>query len=225
MRVVVPFGAERPKTRLSPVLDADERRAFARAMLRDVLDALASTGHDPTVVATAPVDCDAPVEVDDRPLTEAVNDRLPGGAGDDAAAEDDAKADADAAAEDDRPDPIAVVMADLALATPAALERLFAPDADVVLAPGRGGGTNALVVRHPGFRVDYHGASIRDHRAIARDVGASTATVDSFRLATDVDEPGDLVEVLLHADSRAAAWLREAGFAVTATDGRVEATR
>ena len=219
MRVVVPFGAERPKTRLSPVLDADERRAFARAMVRDVLDALASTGHDPTVVATAPVDCDAPVEVDERPLTEAVNDRLPGGAGDDAAA------DAGAAAEDDRPDPVAVVMADLALATPAALERLFAPDADVVLAPGRGGGTNALVVRHPGFHVDYHGASIRDHRAIARDVGASTATVDSFRLATDVDEPGDLVEVLLHADGRAAAWLREAGFAVTATDGRVEATR
>ena len=218
MRVVVPFGAERPKTRLSSVLDADERRAFARAMLRDVLDALASTGHDPTVVATAPVDCDASVEVDDRPLTEAVNGRLPGGAGD-------AAADADAAAEDDRPDPVAVVMADLALATPAALERLFAPDADVVLAPGRGGGTNALVVRHPGFRVDYHGASIRDHRAIARDVGASTATVDSFRLATDVDEPGDLVEVLLHADGRAAAWLREAGFAVTATDGRVEATR
>ena len=179
MRVVVPFSAERPKTRLSSVLDADERRTFARVMLRDVLDALASTGHDPTVVATAPVDCDAPVEVDERPLTEAVNDRLPGGAGDDAAA------DAGAAAEDDRPDPVAVVMADLALATPAALERLFAPDADVVLAPGRGGGTNALVVRHPGFRVDYHGASIRDHRAIARDVGASTATVDSFRLATD----------------------------------------
>ena len=220
MRVVVPFGAERPKTRLSSVLDADERRAFARVMLRDVLDALASTGHDPTVVATAPVDCDAPVEVDDRPLTEAVNDRLPGGAGDAAGNGDDA-----AAAGDDRPDPVAVVMADLALATPAALERLFAPDADVVLAPGRGGGTNALVVRHSGFRVDYHGASIRDHRAIARDVGASTATVDSFRLATDVDEPGDLVEVLLHADGRAAAWLREAGFAVTATDGRVEATR
>ncbi|PSP49372.1 2-phospho-L-lactate guanylyltransferase [Halobacteriales archaeon QH_3_68_24] len=213
MRVVVPFSAERPKTRLSSVLDADERRAFARAMLRDVLDALASTGHDPTVVATAPVDCDAPVEVDDRPLTEAVNDRLPGGAGD------------DAAAEDDRPDPVAVVMADLALATPAALERLFAPDADVVFAPGRGGGTNALVVRDSGFHVDYHGASIRDHRAIAREVGASTATVDSFRLATDVDEPGDLVEVLLHADGRAAAWLRESGFAVTATDGRVEATR
>lgn len=206
MRIVVPFGAAEPKTRLSPTLDADERRVFARAMLRDVLEALPAR-HDATVLATASVDCDAPVVVDERPLTEAVNDRLPGG--------DQSETD----------DPVAVVMADLALATPAALERLFAPDADVVLAPGRGGGTNALVVRHPRFRVDYHGASIRDHRATAREVGADTATVDSFRLATDVDEPADLVELLLHADGRATAWLREADFAVTTTDGRVEATR
>jgi 2-phospho-L-lactate guanylyltransferase len=202
MRVVVPFGAVDPKTRLSPVLDADERRVFARAMLRDVLAALPDR-HDPTVLATGSVDCDAPVVVDERPLTAAVNDRLP--------------------AEGD--DPVAVVMADLALATTTAVERLFAPDAGVVLAPGRGGGTNALVVRDGRFRVDYHGASIRDHRAVAREVGAETATVDSFRLATDVDEPADLVEVLLHADGRATRWLREAGFAVTATDGRVEARR
>jgi 2-phospho-L-lactate guanylyltransferase len=203
MRVVVPFSADRPKSRLSPVLDPEERQAFAHAMLEDVLDALASTGHEPTVVATAPVECDTPVDVDDRPLTDAVDDRLPD-AGD---------------------DPTAVVMADLALATSGALARLFAPDADVVFAPGRGGGTNALVVRHPDFRVDYHGASIRDHREIAREIGAETATVDSFRLATDVDEPADLVEVLLHTGGQAADWLREAGFAVTATDGRVEARR
>jgi len=203
MRVVVPFGADRPKSRLSPVLDPEERQVLARTMLDDVLDALASAGHEPTVVATAPVECDAPVEVDDRPLTDAVDDRLP----------------------DVGDEPVAVVMADLALATPEALDRLFAPDADVVFAPGRGGGTNALVVRHPDFHVDYHGASIRDHREIARTVGAGRATVDSFRLATDVDEPADLVEVLLHAEGRAATWLREAGFTVTATDGRVEATR
>jgi len=214
MHVVVPFGAARPKTRLSPALDADERREFAHAMLRDVLAALPDR-HDPTVLATAPVECDAPVVVDERPLTEAVNDRLPGGdrpAGDES----------DAGSEDD---PVAVVMADLALATTDALERLFAPDADVVFAPGRGGGTNALVVRHPSFHVDYHGASIRDHRAIAADAELETATVDSFRLATDVDEPDDLVELLLHAEGHATDWLRETGFAVTTTDGRVEARR
>jgi 2-phospho-L-lactate guanylyltransferase len=203
MRVVVPFSADRPKSRLSPVLDAEERRAFARAMLDDVLDALGACGREPIVLATAPVECDAPVEVDERPLTDAVDDHLPG-VGD---------------------EPVAVVMADLALATPRALNRLFAPDTDVVFAPGRGGGTSALVVCHADFHVDYHGASIRDHREIAGRVGAETATVDSFRLATDVDEPADLVEVLLHTEGRAATWLREAGFELMATDGRVEAKR
>lgn len=214
--VLVPFDAVDPKRRLSPVLDADERAAFARVMLADVLDTLREAEYEPTVLATGPVDVDATVVVDDRPLTPAVNARLAG------------------EAEGPVPSPatpVAVVMADLALATPAALARLFAggadaPDLDVTIAPGRGGGTNALVVRDPAFRVDYHGASVRDHRRIARDAGLATGSVDSFRLATDVDEPADLVEVLLHADgSRSRAWLREAGFRVATGDGRVGVER
>jgi len=54
---------------------------------------------------------------------------------------------------------------------------------------GRGGGTNAFVARHPGFRVDYHDASIRDHRRIARELTDDVVEVDSFRLATDVTTP------------------------------------
>lgn len=193
MRTLLPFAAARPKTRLADVLEEGERRAFARVMLDDVLAALPE-GAEPLVVATEPVDVDAPVEVDDRPLTPAVNDRLD--------------------------PPTAVVMADLALATPAALGRLFGADADVVIAPGRGGGTNALVVRDPEFRVDYHGASVADHRHIVRDVGATVVEVDSFRLATDVDEPVDLLEVLLHGRGDAPDWLRERGFAVAVEDRR-----
>jgi len=220
MRVIVPFAPERPKTRLSPVLDRQERVAFARVMLDDVLDELSDLDSrgvgdvpepldapvtlDPEVLASAPVDCPVPVTVDERPLTEAVNAALPAAPGD---------------------DPVAVVMADLALATPAALARLFAPDADVVLAPGRGGGTNALVARDPSFRVDYHGASFRDHREIAREVGADLAVADSFRLSTDVDEPSDLVEVLLHGAGGAADWLADAGFDLASTDGRVAVER
>jgi len=210
MRVVVPFAPERPKTRLAPVLDEAGRAAFARVMLDDTLSVLSTLDDergvsvDPLVLSTAPVDCDAPVVVDDRPLTDAVNNHLPASDGD---------------------DPVAVVMADLALATPEALGRLFERDADVVVAPGRGGGTNALVVRDPAFRVDYHGASVRDHREIAREAGLSLAHVDSFRLATDIDEPADLVEVLLHGPGEAAAWLREAGFSVVAADGRVDVER
>jgi 2-phospho-L-lactate guanylyltransferase len=56
MRVVVPFGAAEPKTRLAPALDATERRVFARVMLVDVLAALVDAGYEPTVVADEPVD-------------------------------------------------------------------------------------------------------------------------------------------------------------------------
>ena len=234
MEVLVPFATDEPKSRLDPVLSSAERLAFAGAMLADVLDALDAVDADPTVLAvedlaavdppeTAVPDGDLPtdpgavvaergvaVRVDERPLTAAVNDAL---------AE---HFDADGGG----PDPVAVVVADLALATPAALERLFAADGEVVLAPGLGGGTSALVVRHPGFRVDYHGASCRDHRERAAAVGAGLAAVDSRRLATDVDEPGDLAEVLLHAEGAAPAWLRAAGVTIAVDEaGRVGVER
>jgi 2-phospho-L-lactate guanylyltransferase len=199
MEVLVPFAGREPKTRLADCLRPDERAAFARAMLLDVCEAVADAGHEPTVLSTAPIEVAWPVVVDDRPLTEAVNAALD--------------------------PPTAVVMADLALLTPAAVRRLVGTGGEVVLAPGLGGGTNAAVVRHDEFRFDYHGASVRDHRARARAVDAALATVDSFRLAVDVDEARDLVEVLLHGTGRAARWLTDAGFAVETTDGRVVARR
>ena len=202
MHVVVPFAADAPKTRLASVLESDERLAFARAMLADVLEAVCEAGHEPTVLSTTTLDVDSPVVVDDRPLDDAVNAALASTEG-----------------------PVAVVMADLALATPDALKRLFAAGGDVVLVPGRGGGTNALVARHPDFRVDYHGASYRDHRRIARDLDAELETVDSFRLSTDVDEPADLVEVLLHGGERSRTFLADAGFRLETTDGRVTVSR
>jgi 2-phospho-L-lactate guanylyltransferase len=217
MEVIVPFSTDRPKSRLSDVLSPDERGEFARVMLDDVVNAVAAASGEPRLLATGAVDVDRPVTVDDRPLTEAVNAALDarlGGDGD--------EGDAGGSSE-----PVAVVMADLALATPTAVERLFAAgrDADVAMVPGRGGGTNAFVASHPEFRVDYHGASYLDHREIAAEVGAEFAPVDSHRLGTDVDEPADLAEVLIHGEGRAAEWLREAGFALDASEGRVAAAR
>ncbi|GKZ13082.1 2-phospho-L-lactate guanylyltransferase [Haladaptatus sp. T7] len=201
MQVVVPFAAGEPKTRLAETLTAAERREFALAMLDDVCATIRSTGREPRVLTTRRIDIDAPLAVDERPLTPAVNGVLADG------------------------DPTAIVMADLALATPTALERLFSADGDVVLAPGRGGGTNALVSRHPQFRVDYHGTSYLDHREIARGVGASVTELDSHRLATDVDETADLAEVLLHSEGTARDWLLDAGFSLSVTGGRVSVTR
>lgn len=212
MRVVVPYAADRPKTRLESVLSPAERAAFAEAMLADVLSAVRATGVEPTVLSTAPLDLaidDEPdVVVDDRPLTDAVNAVL---AGDHGSGVEHA--------------PVAVVMADLALATREVLAKLFEQPGDVVVAPGRGAGTNALVVRDPAFRVDYHGASYLDHLAAARAAGATVRSFDSHRLATDIDEPDDLAEVLVHADGRAREWLVDAGFFLSVDGGRVSVSR
>jgi len=238
MRVVVPLSVSGPKSRLADVLSPAERRAFALVMCRDVLAAARDAGLDPELLATAPVDLDAPTTVDDRPLSEAVNAVLADatdapdatdatdGTGTDG---DDENGDGNGNENGDdgtgAHEPVCVLMADLALATPDAVARLVDAPGEVVVAPGRGGGTNALVVRHPDFRVDYHGVSYRDHREAAAALDASVTVVDSMRLATDVDEPADLVEVLLHGPGDAPGWLRERGVALSVGDGRVSVTR
>lgn len=198
MRIVVPVAATEPKTRLSGVLTPAERIDFSRAMLEDVLQAVRGADGDPEVLATAPLDLAAPVTVDDRPLTQAVNGALEVGT--------------------------AVVMADLPLATPEALRSLFETPGDVVLAPGTGGGTNALVSRHPDFRVDYHGGSFLNHRTAAADLG-TVGVVDSHRLATDIDERSDLVELLIHGEGAATDWLRDAGFELVRRESRLAVLR
>jgi 2-phospho-L-lactate guanylyltransferase len=202
---LVPFAPDRPKTRLSDTLAPVERREFADAMVTDVLAALRGARFSPRLLSTESTGHDAPETVDDRPLTAAVNAAL----------------DAHGPSPES---PLAVVMADLALATPRALSRLRA-SGDVVIAPSRGGGTNALVVRHPDFRVDYHGASYLDHLRAARTVGASVREVDSRRLATDVDEREDLAEVLLSGNGAARDWLVDSGLELDAGTGRVSVVR
>ena len=214
MRIVVPYTDRDPKTRLGPILSAPERRAFSRAMLRDVVAAIRAAGHDPELLLPEPIDDNAarhdvlegvPVTVDDRALTPAVNDTL------DRIGSDVAE--------------LGIVMADLGIATPTAIRRLVGVGGDVAIAPGRGGGTNALVVRDPAFSVDYHGASYRDHRTAAARAGLSVGVVDSMRLAADIDEPADLAAVLLHGEGRAHEWVVDAGIELDTSGGRVGVRR
>jgi 2-phospho-L-lactate guanylyltransferase len=206
MRVYVPFDPRDPKTRLSSVLDDDERVELSFAMLEDVYEAVEATGHSPFVLSTRALEREPArgfeAEVCPEPLTPAVNSVLE---------------------REERP--VAVVVADLPLVTPAAVELLFAPDEDFVVAPGRGGGTNAFVTRLPDFRVDYHGTSFLDHLEAARELGADVGVVDSFRLSTDADEPEDLVEVLLHGEGRAAGFVNERFELTEDEQNRVRARR
>jgi 2-phospho-L-lactate guanylyltransferase len=202
MRFIIPFEGREPKTRLGDTLSLTERQAFARAMLRDVLIAVRDAGHDPVIVSPSPLDIETPTIVDDSPLSEAINSTLSTAVL-----------------------PVAVVMADLPLVTPSTLGQFLETPGDVVLAPGIGGGTNALVVRDSAFSVDYHGTSYLDHLDIAQEAGLTVSEAGPWRLAVDVDEPSDLTEILLHSDGHAHEWLVEHGFSLETTSGRTNTTR
>ena len=209
MDIYIPYCSENPKTRLSPVLDHRERQTLARRMLEDVIETVRQAGHSPTVLARGAVEIDTPVFVSPKPLSGAVNEVL----------------ETHRKPLSEEPDSaIGVVMADLPLVTSDTLDSLCGSSADVTVAPGRRGGTNAVVTRSPAFSVDYHGASFVDHRRIAREKGLSFDTVDSFRLATDIDEPTDLLELYVHGDGRSRAFL-DRRFRLANTDNDVSLVR
>jgi len=202
--VYVPYDDTDPKARLSPLLDEEERVEFVRACLDDVCDAVEATSVEatPVILSTRPLDVPHENVVRDEPLTPAVNAVL-----------------------SDTGAPVGVVVADLPLATPEALDSLFSSEAGFAVVPGRGGGTNAFVARDPRFRVDYHGTSVTDHTETARELGLGVEVVDSFRLFVDADEPEDLVDVLLHGEGDASGFLRERFEAVENEEERVELRR
>ena len=176
---IVPVkGLDGAKTRLAPLLRPDERAALVRRMLADVLAACeASEAVRATLVVTpqpelAPEGVDVLVDSGEGhapALAAALRDpRAAGG--------------------------VLVVMADCALATPDALDRLADAARPVALAPAQDGGLNALVLRDPAAFEPVFGvpqaAALTAERA--RAAGFEPAVLDEPSLALDVDEPGDL---------------------------------
>ena len=201
---LIPYKPKNPKTRLSPVLDADEREKFAAAMLEDVLRALAENCCMPVVVATELFDNEVvQITVADADLNQTLNEILPTTSRD-----------------------LMIIMADLPLADEPSLKRVISTEKDMAIVPGRGGGTNIIYLKEPWkFRVNYYGASFKKHMQAAQDAGLSVEVIDSFRLHTDIDEEDDLVELLIHGSGKSRAYLEELGFTLSDEKGRVRAVR
>lgn len=181
-----------------------ERESFARVMLGDVIAAVTGAGCTPLLLCTHPYSC-AGVEtvVKEKGLNDALNECLGMLNG-----------------------PVLIIMADLPLATADAVGRFVSSPADVAIAPGRGGGTNAIFVKDPRrFHVDFYGASFLDHMDIAREAGLTVEVFDSFRLHTDIDEKEDLVEILLHGEGKSRESLLGLGFSLSVEHGRVGVQR
>ncbi|MDD5025022.1 MAG: 2-phospho-L-lactate guanylyltransferase [Methanoregula sp.] len=202
---LIPYKPVNPKTRLSCILNQEEREAFARAMLADVIAAVKGAGCSPVIVGTELFDSDdVQVTVKDADLNQTLNAILPQSTG----------------------GQMLIVMADLPLATSAAIERVCATKKDMAIVPGRGGGTNVIFLREPTrFHVNYYGTSFNKHMQIARDAGLSCEVIDSFRLHTDIDEKEDLVELLIHGDGSSRKYLEDLGFELSLERGRVGVRR
>ncbi len=189
MKVVVPFKFSNPKSRLAGILSASERFEFAVEMLRDVVDVLNNCGAEVSVVSPAHVDVDADLIIDARPLDEIVNEEL-------------------------KDVPKAVIMSDLPLISEEVVTRFFETDGDIVIAPGRRGGTNMLLARKS-FRVSYHYGSFVKHLRIAAELGLRATVFDSFFASIDIDDESDLLELLIHGrGKRSYSYIRNLGFDV-----------
>lgn len=201
VRIVVPFKLNGAKSRLAPALKPEERRLLAFAMTRDVLRTVSEFGT--VTVLSRPGLYAEDIEIDgdvfeilesDLDLNDALNELI----------EDEARR--------GWQKDILIVMADLALLAKNDIIGILNCPGDVVLSPGRGGGTNMILINSPVFRTCYRGLSFPKHLAFAREAGLEATIFESFRAACDIDQPEDLVELLLHGRGEARALLEQMGF-------------
>jgi 2-phospho-L-lactate guanylyltransferase len=192
MRAVIPYKKQNAKSRLSPVLSLEEREYFVELMLRDVVKSLQEAGiYNIDVLTTpdngVPQDLDVNVLFSEHDLNEAINGYL-----------------------EDANEPIMVIMADLPMVIPRHLKEICGVDKDLVIVPGKGGGTNVLFIKNPDkFRVKYYDSSFLNHCNIAEEMQQSIHVYDSFLLSTDIDEPHDLVEIMLHGHGLSKKYVTE----------------
>ncbi|MDY6966140.1 MAG: 2-phospho-L-lactate guanylyltransferase [Halobacteriota archaeon] len=206
MMTIVPFKGTDAKSRLSPLLSESERGAFARCMLRDVLGVLEDSDAKEVVVLTKTLEAgleDLNLFINEKDLNEAINEIL-----------------------FRMNEPLLIVMPDLPLIEKRHINEILDREEDVVIAPGRRGGTNIVFLKRPKeFVVDYHGASFLDHIIIAKERKLSVSVYDSFFISSDIDEVDDLMELLIHGDGSSARYLREINIKISIDDGEVNIKR
>ncbi|MGP8320492.1 MAG: 2-phospho-L-lactate guanylyltransferase [Methanosarcinaceae archaeon] len=204
MRAVIPYKKENAKSRLSPVLTLGEREEFVELMLKDVINALLKAGVNEIDILTTSThgvndDIKANVIVSELGLNEVLNMYLK-------------KID----------ESVLIIMADLPLITSQHIHEITASDKDITIVPGKGGGTNVLYIKNPArFYVRYYGSSYKTHCDIAKEMSQSVFVYDSFLASIDIDEPQDIVELLVHGHGISKDYAQQK-FGVEINNGRIK---
>ncbi|HJJ46928.1 MAG TPA: 2-phospho-L-lactate guanylyltransferase, partial [Methanocorpusculum sp.] len=176
---------------------------FARVMLDHVNTAVTAIGAEVIVLSTGEYSTDkANVRIKEEGLNEALNGILP-----------------------KLRTPVLIIISDLPIVRAEDLLRVVSTKADFAIVPGLGGGTNIMFIKHPRqYHVEYYGFSFRKHCEIAQSCGMTIEIIDSMRMSTDIDEPSDLVELLIHGTGAAPKWLLDHDFALSSKSGRLKVT-
>jgi len=203
MRAVIPYKKTGAKSRLSPVLSLEEREEFVEIMLNRVISSLKEAGIEKIdILSTSSYGLEdmekARVLIDENDLNEALNLYL-----------------------EQAGEPVLVAMADLPLLSPKHIKEISSTEKDVCIVPGKGGGTNVLFIRNPSlYQVKYYGSSFLTHCSLATEACQSLEIYDSFLAGTDIDEPEDLVELLIHGKGASKAYI-DSKFRFEVSRGRV----
>ncbi len=202
MKAIIPFKREGAKSRLRDFFSESEREELALRMLKDVLAALSKSEiEEAEIISTCSEEIleelksgfnqklKLTVREDSRGLNEVLNGVLR-----------------------DEKEPVLIIMADIPLATPESINGIVGHEEDVVIAPGRKGGTNALFLRRPSeFAVSYYGISCLEHIETAKRRNLTHVIHDSFFISADIDEIDDLTELLIHGKGFSTEYLHRIG--------------
>lgn len=207
------------KKRLTPALTPAERQAFARAMLEDVLAALAASSRR-SQVALVTGDAGA-IRLAEQFSFQIIEDHLNPG-------ESAAIAMATRVCEERGERDTLVLPADIPLVTPAEIEQIYAaaPRVGTVIVPSREERGSNAVLRRPAslFPLKFGNDSFQPHLRAAELTGQACVVVHLAGIALDVDGPADLAVLVRTAGNTGAQQLarkwniaqRLAALAVTA---------
>jgi 2-phospho-L-lactate/phosphoenolpyruvate guanylyltransferase len=195
---LVPAKAlDQAKSRLAELLNEDERRRLALAMLDDVLRALRGVPEIDSVYVVSP-DAEVleaarrvgAVALEEPASVRGINQAL-----------------AHAASSVPSADALLVVLADVPAVTPADLNSVIeqAPQNGVVICPSRAKGTSALFLRPPKIIPFRFGElSFQAHKRQAAALHIETRVLHIESLEHDIDEPDDLRWLMARSDETAA---------------------
>jgi len=199
------------KTRLSPTLTPLERENLLKSMLKDVINALKTQLFGVLVISSDEDVLNYVNELEAIPMKEKGVTDLNGAL--------------KQAIEwcSSQADQVLIVPSDVPLIKPEYVNEILkiGETNDIVIAPAKGGGTNAMLCPVKGMEMLFGDCSFFEHIKIAESQGWMVKVYDSFYMALDVNTAEDLGEIMLHGTgTETQKFLSEEGMAVVPIHGK-----